>query len=152
MDTRLTSMGYHVGDRVYIFIPGGTWGHDTYTIGTVRKITKSGQLTVEREGEAQVNRRLRRFNARGHELAVGYDRPAYLLRRDEQDAYAQTLATGNSMLAMRRRHTQVLEQLANITKSFDPVDDPAGTAAQLRSWADKVEAYRPPVLAPLNPE
>jgi hypothetical protein len=148
----LTSMGYCVDDRVYIFIPGGTWGHDTYATGTVRKITKSGQLTVERDGEVQATRRLMRFNSRGRELAAGYSRPTFLLRHEEQDAYAQQLAKDNGATNLRRRHAQVLEQLADTRKGFDPVDDPAGAAAQLRSWADKLEAYKPPVLAPLNPE
>lgn len=145
----LTSMGYCVDDRVYIFIPGGTWGHDTYATGTVRKITKSGQLTVERDGEVQMHRRLMRFSGRGRELGAGYSRPTFLLRHDEQDAYAQRLAVGNNNLTVRRNYAK---RLADLTEAPDPVDQAANAVAALRRLADQVEAYKPPVLSPLNPE
>lgn len=118
---------YAPGDRIRIFTYH-SWGPGGFVTGTVEKVTPSGQLT------ANVNGDKRRFTARGQ--AVGGSK--YYGHRVEGKVEAEERC--RNIVAKKNANQLKVEVRTELDclRRLDPSQDQADLIARLRALADKL--------------
>lgn len=126
----MTTLNYAPGDPIYIFGRRSTWGPGSFALGTVLRITDSGQIVCRLKDKEH------RFNKRGRELGEYAD--GFILSKEEGTELAQRIREEVKRIRLRRATQEELERL----RELDAADPAARTdlILKLRTLANALEA------------